>query len=213
MFVPLRKASGFGSSVMGQNALDEQTLSVAFPEAVLGGIPAAVGAATAKEDDATRAALPAGKAARPWRLAGSVTYDHVIDPRQSSNVPPDRLRLAARLTVPPARRAPLESRWLSSRSSPPVTERIRFLPFVLVLSFYRPGRSSASTAPSGRPVVPEGAVRPCVFGSVVIRREHEWTSLPPVLQITMVPNQALGPLAPTITVHFSVPDLASWKAG
>jgi acetyl-CoA carboxylase carboxyltransferase component len=100
--VTLRKAFGFGSSVMGQNAFDAQTLSLAFPGAVLGGIPAAVGAATAKEDDATRAALLAGEAAGPWRLAGSVTYDDVIDPRQLRNALLDGLRLAAaRLTIPP----------------------------------------------------------------------------------------------------------------
>ncbi|MGY1812070.1 acyl-CoA carboxylase subunit beta [Blastococcus sp. SYSU D00820] len=102
LHVTLRKAFGFGSSVMGQNAFDEQTVSLAFPGAVLGGIPAAVGGATAKEDDATREALVANEAGGPWRLAGSVTYDDVIDPRELRNALLDALRLArARLSAPP----------------------------------------------------------------------------------------------------------------
>src|SRR5699024_9993645 len=45
LHVTIRKAFGFGSSVMGQNAFGGQTLSLALPGATLGGIPAAVGGA------------------------------------------------------------------------------------------------------------------------------------------------------------------------
>ncbi|MFT4082136.1 MAG: carboxyl transferase domain-containing protein [Nocardioides sp.] len=83
--VTIRKAFGFGSSVMGQNAFDRQSLSLAFPTATLGGIPAGVGAATSKADEETRDALVANEAGGPWRLAGTVSYDDVIDPRELRN--------------------------------------------------------------------------------------------------------------------------------
>jgi len=83
--VTLRKAFGFGSSVMGMNAFDHQTVSLAFPGATLGGMPAAVGGATSKADPETRRALEEAEASGPWRLAGSMTYDEVIDPRELRN--------------------------------------------------------------------------------------------------------------------------------
>ncbi|WP_127783188.1 carboxyl transferase domain-containing protein [Rhodococcus sp. X156] len=94
LHVTVRKAFGFGSSVMGQNAFDAQTVSLAFPDAMLGGIPAAVGGATAKEDAGTQQALVDNEAAGPWRLASTVTYDDVIDPRQLRNALLAGLRLA-----------------------------------------------------------------------------------------------------------------------
>jgi acetyl-CoA carboxylase carboxyltransferase component len=85
LHVTLRKAFGFGSSIMGQNAFDHQTVSLAFPGVTLGGIPAAVGASTSKADDTMREQLVANEAAGPWRLAGTATYDDVIDPRELRN--------------------------------------------------------------------------------------------------------------------------------
>lgn len=93
--VTLRKAFGFGSSVMGQNAFGGQTLSLAFPGAVLGGMPAAVGGATAKHDPTTREELVANEGAGPWALASTVTYDEVIDPRELRNAVLAGLRLAS----------------------------------------------------------------------------------------------------------------------
>ena len=92
--VTVRKAFGFGSSVMGQNAFGGQTVSLAFPGATLGGIPAAVGGATSGADAETREALVANEASGPWRLASSATYDDVIDPRELRNAVLDALRLA-----------------------------------------------------------------------------------------------------------------------
>ncbi|MEO9221503.1 MAG: carboxyl transferase domain-containing protein, partial [Mycobacteriaceae bacterium] len=94
LHVTVRKAFGFGSSVMGQNAFGGQTVSLAFPGAMLGGIPAAVGGATAKADTATQQALVDNEAAGPWRLAGTVTYDEVIDPRELRNALLAGLRLS-----------------------------------------------------------------------------------------------------------------------
>jgi acetyl-CoA carboxylase carboxyltransferase component len=95
LHVTIRKAFGFGSSVMGMNSYDAQTVCLAFPGVTLGGIPADVGGRTAKADDATRQALLDNESAGPWRLAGSVAYDEVIDPRELRNALLAGLRLSA----------------------------------------------------------------------------------------------------------------------
>src|SRR5690606_3650485 len=101
LHLTVRKAFGFGSSVMGMNAFDHQTVSLALPGVTIGGIPAAVGGATAKEDESTRQALVGNEAAGPWRLASSVTYDEVVEPKEVRNALLAGLRLAsARLTGP-----------------------------------------------------------------------------------------------------------------
>lgn len=100
--VTIRKAFGFGSSVMGMNTYDAQTVSLAFPGSTIGGIPAAVGGRSAKEDEQTQQALLANEAAGPWRLAASATYDEVIDPRQLRNRLLHGLRLAAARLEGPA---------------------------------------------------------------------------------------------------------------
>lgn len=84
--VTVRKAFGFGSSVMGQNAFDGQTVSLAFPGATLGGIPAAVGGTTSKADETTQHALVEHERSGPWTLARTATYDDIIDPRVLRNV-------------------------------------------------------------------------------------------------------------------------------
>lgn len=83
--VTVRKAFGFGSSVMGANPYDNQTMTLAFPAVTLGGIPADVGGRTAKEDDDTRRALVENEASGPWALAQTLFYDDVIDPRELRN--------------------------------------------------------------------------------------------------------------------------------
>ena len=103
--VTLRKAFGFGSSVMGQNAFGGQTLSLAFPGAVLGGIPAKVGGETSKADPETAQALVDNESAGPWRLAGTATYDAVIDPRQLRNAILAGLRVARTPAAEPVLRA------------------------------------------------------------------------------------------------------------
>ncbi|WP_300681888.1 carboxyl transferase domain-containing protein [Nocardioides sp.] len=90
--VTLRKAFGFGSSIMGQNAFGGQSLSLAFPGVTLGGIPAGVGAATSGADDATRDALVSAQASGPWQLAATATYDDIIDPRELRTALLDGLR-------------------------------------------------------------------------------------------------------------------------
>lgn len=80
LHLTIRKAFGFGSSVMAANPGDRQSVTLALPTATLGGIPAAVGASTSKADEETTAALTANESAGPWRLASAVSYDDVISP-------------------------------------------------------------------------------------------------------------------------------------
>jgi acetyl-CoA carboxylase carboxyltransferase component len=83
--VTLRKAFGFGSSVMGMNPYDGQTLSFAFPGVTLGAMPAASGGAAAKLDDATQASVSAEQGGGPWPQAHGMGYDDIIDPRDLRN--------------------------------------------------------------------------------------------------------------------------------
>ena len=102
LHVTVRKAFGFGSSVMAMNPFDDQTLSVAFPGATLGAMPAQGGGAAAKADEASQTELDANEAGGPYRVAASLGYDEVIDPRELRNVLLAGLRLArGRVDDPP----------------------------------------------------------------------------------------------------------------
>jgi acetyl-CoA carboxylase carboxyltransferase component len=85
LHVTLRKAFGFGSSIMAMNPFDGQTLSLAFPAVTLGALPAAGGASSAKLDEATRARIEAEQAGGSFHVAGRMGYDDVIDPRELRN--------------------------------------------------------------------------------------------------------------------------------
>ena len=90
--VTLRKAFGFGSSVMGMNPWDRQVVSLALPSVNLGGVPAIGGAAAAKasEDEAEQIAeLQSGA----WVPADAMAFDKVIDPRDLRNAVIDALTL------------------------------------------------------------------------------------------------------------------------
>lgn len=93
LHVTLRKAFGFGSSVMAMNPYDHQAVSLAFPTATLGGIPADVGARTAGASDETRRALVDDESAGPWGRVRTGTYDDAIDPREVRDHLRDGLRL------------------------------------------------------------------------------------------------------------------------
>ena len=85
LHVTLRKAFGFGSSIMGMNPFDAQTLSVAFPGATLGAMPARGGGAASKSDSAQQAELDAAELGGPYRVADSMGFDEIIDPRELRN--------------------------------------------------------------------------------------------------------------------------------
>jgi acetyl-CoA carboxylase carboxyltransferase component len=84
LHVTLRKAFGFGSSVMAMNPFDNQTLSLAFPSITLGALPAA-SEASAIDDPEKRAQLAAEQARASVVTASRLSYDEVIDPRQLRN--------------------------------------------------------------------------------------------------------------------------------
>tara|TARA_R100000005_G_scaffold96704_1_gene86383 strand:- start:8883 stop:10343 length:1461 start_codon:yes stop_codon:yes gene_type:complete len=78
--VTLRKAFGFGSSVMGMNPWDRQTVSLALPGVSLGGVPA-LGAAAATGASEVDAAALLERQTGAWAGADNMAFDRVIDPR------------------------------------------------------------------------------------------------------------------------------------
>jgi acetyl-CoA carboxylase carboxyltransferase component len=84
LHVTLRKAFGFGSSVMAMNPFDGQTLTLAFPSITLGALPA--GSEASAVDDPEERARLAAEQARASIVAGArLSYDDVIDPRELRN--------------------------------------------------------------------------------------------------------------------------------
>lgn len=84
--VTLRKAFGFGSSVMAMNPWDCQTSVMAFPAIALGAMPARSGGAAAGMSEEERAKATEREAGSAYHLASRVAYDDVIDPRDLRNV-------------------------------------------------------------------------------------------------------------------------------
>jgi acetyl-CoA carboxylase carboxyltransferase component len=85
LHVTLRKAFGFGSSVMAMNPFDKQTLTLAFPGTTLGGLPTSGGAEAAALDDDAAAAMREAEDDACWRSADTMAYDEIIDPRDLRN--------------------------------------------------------------------------------------------------------------------------------
>ncbi|HZB72486.1 MAG TPA: carboxyl transferase domain-containing protein [Acidimicrobiales bacterium] len=84
LHVTLRKAYGFGSSVMAMNPFDGQTVTLALPGAELAAMPSS-----------------AGGPPPVYRTADTMGYDDVVDPAELRNALLAALRLAsARLTGP-----------------------------------------------------------------------------------------------------------------
>ena len=94
LHVTMRKAFGFGSSVMGMNPFDGQTISLAFPAVTLGALPAASGAESAKLSAEELAAAEDAQASGSYRSANNMSFDDVIDPRDLRNALLDGLALA-----------------------------------------------------------------------------------------------------------------------
>ncbi len=100
LHVTLRKAFGFGSSVMAMNPFDGQTTTLAFPSITLGALPAD-SEASAVDDPAERARLAAEQARASVTAAGRLAYDDVVDPRDLRDALLGALDLAeGRLTAP-----------------------------------------------------------------------------------------------------------------
>lgn len=113
MHVTLRKAFGFGSSIMGQNPFSGQTITLALPTATLGAMPARGGAGAAKLDSGAADGLAEQESSGPWRFADTLAYDDIVAP--------DELR--ARLTA--VLRAALAGR---ATAAPEPRSRIGHLP-------------------------------------------------------------------------------------
>lgn len=96
--VTLRKAFGFGSTVMAMNPFDGQTATIALPSVTLGALPAA-SEASAVADPAERARLAAEQAKASVTAGARLAYDDVVDPRELRNA------LLARLVVAEGRMA------------------------------------------------------------------------------------------------------------
>lgn len=78
--VTLRKAYGFGSSVMGMNPWDRQTISLALPSVSLGGVPAIGSTAVAKLDAQESERIQKIESGA-WVPADSMAFDKIVDPR------------------------------------------------------------------------------------------------------------------------------------
>jgi acetyl-CoA carboxylase carboxyltransferase component len=85
LHVTLRKAFGFGSSIMAMNPFDNQTLSLAFPAISLGAMPADSGADAAKMSEAEKREAISRQTGAAWEMAHKLAYDDIIDPRDLRN--------------------------------------------------------------------------------------------------------------------------------
>ncbi len=100
LHVTVRKAFGFGSSVMAMNPFDNQTITLAFPSITLGAMPAS-SEASAIADEGERARLAAEQSRASVTSAARLSYDDVIDPRELRNALLAGLSLAeGRLSSP-----------------------------------------------------------------------------------------------------------------
>ena len=85
LHVTVRKAFGFGSSLMGMNPFDQQTLTLAFPGITLGGIPALGGGIATGVDADMAEKLKAAEESGAWSTGDTMAYDEIIDPRELRN--------------------------------------------------------------------------------------------------------------------------------
>jgi methylmalonyl-CoA decarboxylase subunit alpha len=100
LHVTLRKAFGFGSSIMAMNPFDGQTITLAFPSITLGALPAS-SEGSAISDPEERARMAAEQAKASITAGSRLAYDDVIDPRDLRNALLAGLDLAeGRDTVP-----------------------------------------------------------------------------------------------------------------
>jgi acetyl-CoA carboxylase carboxyltransferase component len=85
LHVTLRKAFGFGSSLMGMNPYDGQSVTLALPPVSLGAVPAASGGVAAGTDAEAQGQLEAVQGGGAWAAADNLGYDEVVDPRELRN--------------------------------------------------------------------------------------------------------------------------------
>jgi acetyl-CoA carboxylase carboxyltransferase component len=93
LHVTLRKAYGFGSSLMAMNPFDDQTVSLALPGARLGAMPAEGGADAAGVDGDTKAVLQHAELGGAYAAADTMSYDEIVEPAELRGALLDALRL------------------------------------------------------------------------------------------------------------------------
>ena len=93
--VALRKAYGFGSSVMAMNPFDGQTVVLAFPGARLGAMPAEGAQEVAGLDGDPDLVLQHSELGGAYSSADTMACDDVIDPRELRDALLDGLALSA----------------------------------------------------------------------------------------------------------------------
>jgi acetyl-CoA carboxylase carboxyltransferase component len=103
LHVTLRKAYGFGSSLMAMNPFDAQTVTLAFPGARLGAMPAEGGGQAAHLEADTQELLEHAELGGAYSSADTMGYDDVIEPAELRNA-----LLSALLLTTARRRAPVE---------------------------------------------------------------------------------------------------------
>ena len=94
LHVTLRKAYGFGSSLMAMNPFDTQTVTYAFPGARLGAMPAESGADAARLEPDARAVLEHAELGGAYSSADTLSYDEIIEPSELRNALLDGLALS-----------------------------------------------------------------------------------------------------------------------
>ena len=105
LHVTLRKAYGFGSSLMAMNPFDAQTTTLAFPGVRLGAMPAESGADAVGIEPDVRALMGQAELGGAYSSADRLSYDDVIDPRELRNELLRALALTGpRRATPPAPR-------------------------------------------------------------------------------------------------------------
>ena len=109
LHVTLRKAYGFGSSLMAMNPFDAQTTTLAFPGVRLGAMPAESGADAAGIEPDVRALMEHAELGGAYASADRLSYDDVIDPRELRNE-----LLRALVLTRPLRTRPRLGRWAVS---------------------------------------------------------------------------------------------------
>lgn len=82
--ITLRKAFGFGSSVMGMNPWDHQAISIALPSVSLGGVPAIGGAEAARANEEEAARMQQAQSGA-WVPADAMAFDKIVDPAKLRN--------------------------------------------------------------------------------------------------------------------------------
>lgn len=105
LHVTLRKAYGFGSSLMAMNPFDAQTVTLALPGARLGAMPATSGAEAAGLESDAKAVLEHAELGGAYSSADTMGYDEVVQPAELRDALLDALRLTSarrRAPVTPA---------------------------------------------------------------------------------------------------------------